>query len=80
MPLLDTTKHKDSIGTFISDLILQVLSWIAEDERKRIRKRQREGIDSALANGVKFGRLTIDITDEFIQAYVKLANPGRSQQ
>ena len=53
MPLLDTTKHKDSIGTFISDLILQVLSWIAEDERERIRKRQREGIDSALANGVK---------------------------
>lgn len=69
MPLLDTTKHKDSIGTFISDLILQVLSWIAEDERERIRKRQREGIDSALANGVKFGRPSIEITPKFIQAY-----------
>jgi DNA invertase Pin-like site-specific DNA recombinase len=69
MPLLDTTKHKDSIGTFISDLILQVLSWIAEDERERIRIRQREGINSALANGVKFGRPSIEITDKFIQAY-----------
>lgn len=71
MPLLDTTKHKDSIGTFISGLILQVLSWIAEDERERIRKRQREGIDSALANGVKFGGTSIEITDEFIQSYVR---------
>ena len=71
MTLLDTTKHKDSIGTFISDLILQVLSWIAEDERERIRKRQREGIDLALANGVKFGRPSIEITPEFIQAYQK---------
>ncbi len=71
MPLLDTTKHKDSVGTFISDLILQVLSWIAEDERERIRKRQREGIDSALANGIKFGRPSIEITPEFIQAYRK---------
>lgn len=71
MPLLDITKHKDSIGTFISDLILQVLSWITEDERGRIRKRQREGIDSALANGVKFGRPSIEITEEFIQAYDK---------
>ena len=69
MPLLDTTKHKDSIGTFIPNLILQVLSWIAEDERERIRKRQREGIDLALANGVKFGRPSIEITPEFIQAY-----------
>jgi DNA invertase Pin-like site-specific DNA recombinase len=44
MPLLDTTKHKDSIGTFISDLILQVLSWIAEDERERIRKRHGKAL------------------------------------
>ncbi|MBO1914090.1 recombinase family protein, partial [Microvirga sp. 3-52] len=69
MPLLDTTKYKDSIGNFISDLILQVLSWLAEDERDRIRTRQREGIDSALRSGVKFGRPAIKITDEFIQAY-----------
>ncbi|WP_210469053.1 recombinase family protein [Sporosarcina sp. 6E9] len=71
MPLLDTTKYKDSIGNFISDLILQVLSWLAEDERDRIRTRQREGIDSALRSGVKFGRPAIKITDEFIQAYNK---------
>ena len=56
MPLLDTTKYKDSIGNFISDLILQVLSWLAEDERDRIRTRQPKGIDSALMSGVKFGR------------------------
>lgn len=71
MPLLDTTKYKDSIGSFISDLILQVLSWLAEDERDRIRTRQREGIDSALSNGVKFGRPSIEITDKFIQSYNK---------
>ncbi|PFQ82042.1 recombinase family protein [Priestia megaterium] len=69
MPLLDTTKNKDSLGTFISDLVLQILSWIAEDERERINKRQREGIDLAMKNGVKLGRPEIQITDEFISAY-----------
>jgi len=69
MPLLDTTKNKDSLGTFISDLVLQILSWIAEDERERINKRQREGIDLAVKNGVKLGRPEIQITDEFISAY-----------
>lgn len=71
MPLLDTTKYKDSIGTFISDLILQVLSWIAEDERERIRKRQREGIDAALQSGKVLGRPKITINDEFIVAYTR---------
>ncbi len=74
MPLLDTTKHKDSLGTFISDLVLQILSWIAEDERERIKKRQREGIDAAHKNGVKFGRPTIQITDEFIEVYTEWKN------
>lgn len=69
MPLLDTTKHKDSLGTFISDIVLQILSWIAEDERERIKKRQREGIDIALKNGVEFGRPSINITDEFVESY-----------
>ena len=59
------------LGNFISDLILQVLSWLAEDERDRIRTRQREGIDSALSNGVIFGRPPIEITNEFIQSYRK---------
>lgn len=54
MPLLDTTQFKDSLGTFIADLVLQILSWMAEEERERIRKRQREGIDAALQNGVTF--------------------------
>ena len=71
MPLLDTTQYKDSMGTFIADLVLQILSWMAEEERERIRKRQREGIDLALQNGVKFGRPTIKVTDKFIKAYDK---------
>jgi DNA invertase Pin-like site-specific DNA recombinase len=69
MPLLDTTKYRDSLGTFISDLVLQILSWIAEDERQRIRKRQREGIDSAISNGTTFGRPKADITESFVVAY-----------
>src|SRR5699024_3594127 len=63
MPLLDTTKYKDSMGTFIADLVLQILSWIAQDERERIRKRQREGIDAAKNQGKVFGRPKAQITD-----------------
>ncbi|PAF34207.1 DNA recombinase, partial [Terribacillus saccharophilus] len=69
MPLLDTTQYKDSMGTFIADLVLQILSWMAQEERDRIRKRQREGIDIALQNGVKFDRPRIETTEEFIQVY-----------
>ncbi|PJK17273.1 DNA recombinase [Chryseomicrobium excrementi] len=69
MPLLDTTQYKDSLGTFIADLVLQILSWMAEEDRNRIRKSQREGIDTALKNGVKFGRPQIEISDEFIEVY-----------
>lgn len=56
MPLLDTTKNKDLFGTFISDLVLQILSFVAENERENIRQRQAEGIAAAKAKGVKFGR------------------------
>lgn len=56
MPLLDTTYSKDLLGTFIGDLVLQVLSFVAENERENIRQRQAEGIASAKARGVKFGR------------------------
>jgi len=56
MPLLDTRLHKDLIGTFISDLVLQVLSFVAQNERETIRKRQAEGIAAARARGVRFGR------------------------
>lgn len=69
MPLLDTTQYKDSLGTFIADLVLQILSWIAQEERDRIRKRQREGIDAALIKGVSFGRPKAQVSEEFIEAY-----------
>ncbi|KON90319.1 DNA recombinase [Sporosarcina globispora] len=70
MPLLDTTQFKDSLGTFIADLVLQILSWMAEEEeRERIRKRQREGIDLALKNGVAFGRPKAQVTEEFKEVY-----------
>ncbi len=69
MPLLDTTQYKDSMGTFIADLVLQILSWIAQEERDRIRKRQREGIDVAMQQGKTFGRPKAKITNEFMEAY-----------
>ncbi|WP_195986340.1 recombinase family protein [Clostridium sp. D53t1_180928_C8] len=56
MPLLDTRNNKDLLGTLISDLVLQLLSYVASSELKNIKSRQAEGIKSALANGVKFGR------------------------
>jgi len=56
MPLLDTRNGKDLMGTFISDLVLQILSFVAHSERDNIRKRQAEGIAAARARGVRFGR------------------------
>ena len=56
MPLLDTRRGKDLMGTFLSDIVLQVLSFVAENERHNIRQRQAEGIAAAKARGVKFGR------------------------
>lgn len=69
MPLLDTTQYKDSLGTFIADLVLQILSWMAQEERDRIRKRQREGIDAALNKGISFGRPKAQISQKFIEVY-----------
>ncbi|WP_079524987.1 MULTISPECIES: recombinase family protein [Halobacillus] len=74
MPLLDTTQYKDSMGTFIADLVLQILSWMAQEERDRIRKRQREGIDVAMQKGITFGRPKAKITDEFMEAYYEWKN------
>ena len=68
MPLLDTTLSKDLLGTFIADLVLQVLSFAAENERKNIRQRQREGIDAALARGVRFGRPGIQDSEAMLEA------------
>lgn len=56
MPLLDTRRGKDLVGTFLSDIVLQVLSFVAEHERVNIRQRQAEGIAAAKARGVRFGR------------------------
>ncbi len=65
-PLLDTrSKDKDLTGVFISDLVLQILSYVAQTEREFIRQRQAEGIASAKARGVKFGREKIELPDEF---------------
>ncbi|POB10188.1 recombinase family protein [Sulfobacillus sp. hq2] len=71
MPLLDTMKYKNlnGIETLISDLILQLLSYMAEDERKRIRERQEEGIRVAVQNGVKFGRKKFEIDETFKSVY-----------
>jgi len=56
MPLLDTRRGKDLMGTFLADIVLQVLSFVAENERSNIRQRQAEGIAAAKARGVRFGR------------------------
>ena len=55
-PILNTSTHKKLLGTFIADIVLYVLSYVAQQEREFIKQRQREGIDIALAKGVKFGR------------------------
>ena len=71
MPLLNTTKYKDMNGIeiLISDLILQLLSYMAEDERKRIKDRQTEGIRIALDKGIQFGRKKIEINEKFESVY-----------
>ena len=66
MPLLDTRQGKDLMGTFIADLVLQILSFVAQNERENIRKRQLQGIAAARAKGVRFGRPEKEIPPEFI--------------
>lgn len=69
MPLLDTAKTKDLLGTFISDIVLQLLSFVAENERDNIRQRQAEGIAAAKAKGVQFGRPVIPLPENFPELY-----------
>ncbi len=69
MPLLDTRRGKDLMGTFLSDIVLQVLSFVAENERTNIRRRQAEGIAVAKAKGVKFGRPALPYPDNFQETY-----------
>lgn len=69
MPLLDTRRDKDLLGTFISDLVLQVLSFVSQTERENIKQRQAEGIKAAQARGVKFGRPILPIHERFDELY-----------
>lgn len=67
MPLLDTRQGKDLMGTFIADLVLQILSFVAQSERENIRVRQAEGIAAAKARGVRFGRPPKPVPESFAQ-------------
>ncbi len=69
MPLLDTRRGKDLMGTFLSDIVLQVLSFVSENERTNIRQRQAEGIAAAKAKGVRFGRAPRPLPNKFHEAY-----------
>lgn len=69
MPLLDTRRGKDLMGTFLSDIVLQVLSFVAENERTTIRQRQAEGIAAAKARGVRFGRPPKALPENFYSVY-----------
>ena len=69
MPLLDTRRGKDLMGTFLSDIVLQVLSFVAENERTNIKQRQSEGIAAAKAQGIKFGRPPLPLPDNFYEVH-----------
>lgn len=69
MPLLDTRREKNWLGTFISDVVLALLSYVAENERTNIKQRQAEGIAAAKARGVKFGRPPLPIPQNFYQMH-----------
>ena len=69
MPLLDTRRGKDLMGTFLSDIVLQVLSFVAENEHTNIKQRQAEGIAAAKAQGIKFGRPPLPLPDNFYEVH-----------
>ena len=69
MPILDTRREKNLLGTFISDIVLALLSYVAENERINIRQRQAEGIAAAKARGVKFGRPSIPLPNNFYEIH-----------
>ena len=76
MPLLDTRRGKDLIGTFLSDIVLQVLSFVAENERSNIKQRQAEGIAIAKRRGVRFGRERVELPKDF-EKYCILWKEGK---
>ncbi len=69
MPILDTRRGKDLMGTFLSDIVLQVLSFVAENERDNIKQRQAEGIAAAKARGIKFGRPKRPLPENFYDVH-----------
>ena len=69
MPLLDTRNGRDLMGTFIADLVLQILSFVAQNERENIRRRQAQGIAAAKARGVKFGRPARPMPENFLEIH-----------
>lgn len=69
MPLLDTRRGKDLMGTFLSDIVLSLLSYVADNERINIRQRQAEGIAAAKAKGIRFGRPPLPLPDNFYTVY-----------
>ena len=79
MPLLDTRRGKDLMGTFLSDIVLQVLSFVAENERTNIRQRQAEGIAAAKAKGVRFGRPPRPLPLEFHNAYAHVTTSAQKE-
>ena len=76
MPLLDTRVHKNLMGTFIADVVLQLLSFVAQNERENIRKRQAEGIKAAKLRGVRFGRPVKKPPKNFVEI-VKMWEHGK---
>ena len=74
MKLLDTRQHKDLLGTFIADMVLQLLSYVAENERLNIKQRQAEGIAAAKARGVKFGRPTKYNPEKYLDIIMRYRN------
>lgn len=80
MPLLDTTISKDLLGTFISDLVLQLLSFIAQNERESIRQRQAEGIVAARKRGARFGRPTKELPENFEELFRKWSEEGLTRK
>ncbi|SKA96982.1 Site-specific DNA recombinase [Caloramator quimbayensis] len=76
MPLLDTRRYAqlDGFGELVTSLVLQILSWLAEEERKKIKERQREGIDAAMRRGISFGRPPVPKPKNFHEVYTKWKN------
>lgn len=74
MPLLDTRRGKDLMGTFLTDIVLALLSYVAENERDNIRQRQAEGIAAAKAKGIRFGPEPMPLPDNFYEVYLEWKN------